>query len=65
VVFNLWVMIPLEVKQSLSRGHPRPSENTDIYIMITLCNSSELTVMKKQQSDLMVESQHNMKYYMY
>jgi hypothetical protein len=33
----------LELEQPFHRGHLRPSENTDVYIMI---HSSKITVMK-------------------
>ena len=44
MVLNLWEETPLGVEQPFHRGHLRPSENTDIYIMIH--NSSKITVMK-------------------
>jgi len=37
---NLWVSTPLGVKRSFHRGHLRPSENTDVYLIIY--NSREI-----------------------
>jgi hypothetical protein len=45
-IFNLWVVIPFRVEQPFHRGHLRPWENTDIYIMIHI---SKIAVMKYQQ----------------
>ena len=42
--WHCWVMISFGVEQPFYRGHPRPPENIDIYIMIH--NSSKMTVMK-------------------
>jgi len=46
-VHNLWALATFRVKQPFHRGCLRPSENTDIYIVIQ--NSSKFTVMKYQQ----------------
>jgi hypothetical protein len=34
VVLNLWVATPWSGGMILPQGHPRPSENTDVYIII-------------------------------
>ena len=45
LALNLWVAIPLKgVKCPFHRGHLRPLENTDIYILIY--NSSKTTLVK-------------------
>ncbi|KAL6080814.1 hypothetical protein STEG23_023823 [Scotinomys teguina] len=36
---NLWVSTPLGVKQPFHRGHPRPSENTDLIQMLRSLDS--------------------------
>lgn len=47
VVLNLGAMTLLKVKHVFHRGHVRPSENTDMCIIIH--NSRKITVMRKQQ----------------
>lgn len=51
-LLHLWVMTPFQVEKPFHRGHLRPLENTDIYIMIQ--NSKKFTIMKKQQKYFMV-----------
>lgn len=57
----MWVMMNLYggVKWPFHRDPIRPSENTNIYIRIH--NSSWISVMKWQQSNFMVGSQHLMR----
>ena len=51
-VFNLWITVPLRVKQFLHRGHLKPLENTDIYI--TTHNSSKITFISRNENNFMV-----------
>jgi ribosomal protein L39E len=48
----MWVLTVLGVEGPFHKHHLRPSENTDIYIMIP--NSSKITVMRQQRNNVMV-----------